>query len=60
MITSSPMLAAMRLGVEAVERRSDFEANAMNLQRARDEAQRVEEARQRGRRDAKREPEDQA
>ncbi|MEL6792699.1 MAG: hypothetical protein AAFP78_04545 [Pseudomonadota bacterium] len=41
MITSSPMLAAMGLGVKAVERRSDFEQNAMNLRRARDEAKRA-------------------
>ncbi len=42
MITSSPTLAAMRMGVSAVERKRDFDEAVMNLRRARDEAQRLE------------------
>ncbi|MEM8755650.1 MAG: hypothetical protein AAGF90_22035 [Pseudomonadota bacterium] len=49
MITSSPTLAAMRLGVEAVERRSDFEDAALRLRRAREDAERLQAARARAR-----------
>ena len=49
MITSSPMLGAMGLGVKAVERRSDFEQNAMNLRRVRDEALYLDEIRRQAR-----------
>ncbi|MEL7462757.1 MAG: hypothetical protein AAFN79_01725 [Pseudomonadota bacterium] len=56
MITSSPMLAAMGLGVKAVERRSDFEQNAMNLRRARDEAKRAWARRDEAQRDTDQDP----
>ncbi len=39
MITSSPFLAAMRLGVKAIERRHGFEEAVQNLVRARHEEQ---------------------
>ena len=42
MSTSSPTIAAMRMGVSALERKRDFDEAVMNLRRARDEAQRRE------------------
>lgn len=42
MSTSSPTIAAMRMGVSALERKRDFDEAVMNLRRARDEAQRQE------------------
>jgi hypothetical protein len=52
MITSSPFLAAMRLGVHAIERKHDFEEAALKLMRARNEEQILQAARQRGREEA--------
>lgn len=51
MITSSPTLAAMGMGVQAVDREEDrdFSQAVMRLRRARDETQRLAEARKRGR-----------
>ncbi|MEM7546559.1 MAG: hypothetical protein AAF367_13565 [Pseudomonadota bacterium] len=49
------MIAAMGLGVRAIERRQDFEGAVTRLARARDEEQRLQIARQRGREEALRE-----
>lgn len=57
MITSSPTLAAMGLGVQAVERHRDFDQAAMRLQRARDEAAHLQRIREAARREAVREAE---
>lgn len=57
MITNSPTLAAMGLGVRAVERHKDFDQAVMRLQRAREEAARLQRIRERARGDAARDGE---
>ena len=57
MITNSPTLAAMGLGVRAVERHQDFGQVAMRLERARDEAAQLQRIRERARREASRDDE---
>ena len=52
MITSSPLLAAMGLGVQAIERKQDFHEAVQRLVRARDEEQVLQAARQQGRDDS--------
>lgn len=56
MSIDSPHLAALALGIRAVERRDEFEAAAARLFRARDETERelrrIEAARRQGRGEA--------
>lgn len=49
MMTSSPLIAAMGLGVQAVERKHDFDEAVLQLVRARNEEQILQAARMRGR-----------